>query len=322
MITCLLAFAAVALANPPAALSYIPIATVDRVSNPSYRFNYAVNDPSTGDNKAQWEARDGDVVHGAYSLVEPDGNVRLVEYTADPLRGFNAVVKRTGANIHSVSPVAPVIVKHGIAPIADITHGPIGHIASHANIGHSPIGHIASHANIGHSPIGHIASHANIGHGPIGHIAPLADIGHGPIGHIAPLTDIGHGPIGHVAQIADIGHGIGHIAPIVTGPAHVAPVAPVVEAAPVIDASPIHVPGPVITPVVPGPVITPVIETAPIIAPVPTLDVVPFLPYHAPSPWVTVSGTTYGGKGKIVRRWAVGPMSLAGKTVTIRTKHH
>lgn len=31
---------------------------------PKYAFNYAVRDPYTGDNKAQWEKRDGDVVKG------------------------------------------------------------------------------------------------------------------------------------------------------------------------------------------------------------------------------------------------------------------
>lgn len=92
--------------------------------NPNYSFNYAVNDPSTGDNKAQWETRDGDVVRGAYSLVEPDGNIRIVEYIADS-RGFNAVVKRTQPNVHPVSvPVAapilaaPVIEPVQVAPIA------------------------------------------------------------------------------------------------------------------------------------------------------------------------------------------------------------
>lgn len=31
---------------------------------PSYAFDYAVKDPHTGDNKAQWEKRDGDLVKG------------------------------------------------------------------------------------------------------------------------------------------------------------------------------------------------------------------------------------------------------------------
>lgn len=31
---------------------------------------------------------------GSYSLVEPDGTRRIVEYTADPVQGFNAVVRK------------------------------------------------------------------------------------------------------------------------------------------------------------------------------------------------------------------------------------
>ncbi|KAI8429058.1 hypothetical protein MSG28_007627 [Choristoneura fumiferana] len=34
-----------------------------------------------------FEARDGDVVKGMYTLVEPDGNVRTVHYTADDAHG-------------------------------------------------------------------------------------------------------------------------------------------------------------------------------------------------------------------------------------------
>lgn len=31
-----------------------------------------------------------------YSLVEPDGSRRTVDYTADPINGFNAVVTKSG----------------------------------------------------------------------------------------------------------------------------------------------------------------------------------------------------------------------------------
>ena len=54
-------------------------------------------DAHTGDAKSQHESRDGDVVHGSYSLLEPDGSTRTVHYTADPHNGFNAVVDRTPA---------------------------------------------------------------------------------------------------------------------------------------------------------------------------------------------------------------------------------
>lgn len=50
--------------------------------------------------KTQHEVRDGDVVHGSYSVNEPDGSVRIVEYTADDHNGFNAIVKKVGPAIH------------------------------------------------------------------------------------------------------------------------------------------------------------------------------------------------------------------------------
>lgn len=62
----------------------------------SYAYKYGVHDPATGDIKHQSEERTGDVVRGQYSLVEPDGTVRTVDYTADPINGFNAVVSKSG----------------------------------------------------------------------------------------------------------------------------------------------------------------------------------------------------------------------------------
>uniref|UniRef100_A0A2H1WWL0 SFRICE_033012 n=1 Tax=Spodoptera frugiperda TaxID=7108 RepID=A0A2H1WWL0_SPOFR len=71
-------------------------------SHPKYEFAYKVEDPHTGDKKSQHEARDGDVVKGVYSLHEPDGTVRIVEYHADKKTGFNANVKREGHAQHIV----------------------------------------------------------------------------------------------------------------------------------------------------------------------------------------------------------------------------
>lgn len=167
----------------------------------------------------------GDAVRGGYTLLEPDGNRRVVEYTSDSLHGFNAVVKKTGPTIHSITPVIT-----NVAPVA---------------------------------PVAHIAPVARVEH--IEPIAPVAE-------HVAPIVD-------HIAD-----YGLAHIAPV------------------------LH-----------GPVITPVIETEPVVVPRPHHDV-PIMPLHT-SPWVTLSGTTYGHKG-IVRRWAAGPISLDGKTLTISTKHH
>lgn len=69
-------------------------------SHPSYSFKYGVKDYHTGDIKHQWEERDGDKVKGEYSLVEADGSIRTVSYTADDHSGFNAEVKKTGHSVH------------------------------------------------------------------------------------------------------------------------------------------------------------------------------------------------------------------------------
>lgn len=44
--------------------------------NPQYNYGYSVADGLTGDQKSATESRNGDLVQGQYSLVEPDGAVR------------------------------------------------------------------------------------------------------------------------------------------------------------------------------------------------------------------------------------------------------
>jgi hypothetical protein len=84
----------------------------NQYSPPQYSFSYGVNDPHTGDNKEHHETRSGDVVQGSYSLVDPDGTRRTVEYTADPVNGFNAVVRKTPV-VAAAAPVTKVA-----APVA------------------------------------------------------------------------------------------------------------------------------------------------------------------------------------------------------------
>ncbi|XP_025208258.1 uncharacterized protein LOC112603746 [Melanaphis sacchari] len=72
-----------------------PAVDVPPAVGSSYHFAYAVEDPLTGDVKSQNEVSDGrGTVKGTYSLVEPDGSIRVVEYSADDEHGFNAEVKR------------------------------------------------------------------------------------------------------------------------------------------------------------------------------------------------------------------------------------
>jgi Insect cuticle protein len=83
--------------------------------NPQYSFAYDVQDGLTGDSKSQHETRNGDVVEGHYSLVDPDGVKRTVHYTADPVHGFNAQVHREPAAVKTLV-AQPVIAKQYVAP--------------------------------------------------------------------------------------------------------------------------------------------------------------------------------------------------------------
>jgi len=82
---------------------------VDYVAYPKYAFKYGVEDHHTGDHKSQHEERDGDVVKGEYSVLDPDGTLRTVHYSADDHNGFNAVVTKTGHAIHPKVAPAPVL---------------------------------------------------------------------------------------------------------------------------------------------------------------------------------------------------------------------
>lgn len=96
------------------------VVSADYDPNPQYSFSYDVQDALTGDSKNQHESRSGDVVQGSYSLVEPDGTRRTVEYTADPVNGFNAVVHRepVGAKVIAAPAVAKIAAPYGYPRIA------------------------------------------------------------------------------------------------------------------------------------------------------------------------------------------------------------
>ncbi|XP_052895622.1 uncharacterized protein LOC128302809 [Anopheles moucheti] len=114
-----------------AALALLTVAVAayeheDYHSHPSYKFEYGVKDPHTGDHKSQWEHRDGDVVKGAYTLHEADGTERVVEYTSDKHNGFQAHVKRVGHAHH------PEVYGHHEGGHSSSGHGH-GHASSYAN---------------------------------------------------------------------------------------------------------------------------------------------------------------------------------------------
>ncbi|XP_055377373.1 cuticle protein-like [Condylostylus longicornis] len=119
-----------------------------------YDFSYSVHDEHTGDIKSQQESRQGDVVHGSYSLIDADGFHRIVEYTSDAHNGFNAVVRREPLGHKVVKAVAPIA--KVIAP-APVYHAPVAHYAA-------PIAKVAYAAPVAKvayaAPAAHVAVHA------------------------------------------------------------------------------------------------------------------------------------------------------------------
>ncbi|XP_063981522.1 larval cuticle protein A2B-like [Diachasmimorpha longicaudata] len=83
----------------PSAVSVQKILNPEDDPHPQYSYTYDVQDATTGDFKNQQETRDGDTVRGSYSLLEADGTRRIVEYTADAINGFNAVVHKEPAQV-------------------------------------------------------------------------------------------------------------------------------------------------------------------------------------------------------------------------------
>lgn len=75
---------------PPFGTDYSALCTQ---AKPQYSFAYGVENPNTGDSHGHSETRDGSTVTGEYSVMEPDGVLRRVLYTADPKNGFRASVR-------------------------------------------------------------------------------------------------------------------------------------------------------------------------------------------------------------------------------------
>ncbi|XP_017784713.1 PREDICTED: cuticle protein 19.8-like [Nicrophorus vespilloides] len=133
---------------------------------PKYTFEYGIQDGHTGDVKNQQEERDGDVVKGYYTIVQPDGVTRVVHYTADDHNGFNAQVEYQG------QPVQKAVITKAIIPTKTIILAVFAFIAC-VQAGYYGGGHQAS-------------SYSSINHGPtvVKTIAPVA--------HYAPVVKAIH----------------------------------------------------------------------------------------------------------------------------------
>ncbi|XP_046971951.1 larval cuticle protein A3A-like [Vanessa cardui] len=122
--------------SSPVAYPTAKLAVEEYDAHPQYSFSYDVQDGLTGDSKSQHETRDGDVVQGSYSVVDPDGTKRIVDYTADPHNGFNAIVRKEALSVKVAAPVVakvatPVAYAAPVAKLAPVTYAaaPVVHAA-------------------------------------------------------------------------------------------------------------------------------------------------------------------------------------------------
>ena len=65
-------------------------------SPPKYQFEWAVNDPPSGNDYGQQEGRDGYDPQGSYFVQLPDGRLQRVDYTVSGDSGFVAQVTYEG----------------------------------------------------------------------------------------------------------------------------------------------------------------------------------------------------------------------------------
>ncbi|XP_003704047.1 cuticular protein 2 [Megachile rotundata] len=167
--------APVAVAAPVAKTVVAKTVDADYDPHPQYSYAYDVHDSLTGDAKSQQESRDGDVVQGSYSLIEADGTRRTVDYTADPVNGFNAVVRKEPATVavKAVAPAAPLT----YAASAPVLAAPVAKYA--APIAHAPVYTTKVAAPVA---VAHAAPVA------VAHAAPVA------VAHAAPIAYSAHPP--------------------------------------------------------------------------------------------------------------------------------
>ncbi|XP_050361914.1 cuticle protein-like [Nymphalis io] len=126
------------------AVAYSSVLPVVKVDGDSSSFSYDVADPNTGDYKSQVETRVGGIVKGQYSLVDPDGTKRTVDYTADDVNGFNAVVRKDPLVATSFVAAGPTVVSQAVATPAVVAAAPTVVDARKAYTASSPV--VASNA--------------------------------------------------------------------------------------------------------------------------------------------------------------------------------
>ncbi|XP_063591644.1 cuticle protein 7-like [Penaeus indicus] len=92
----LAALMATAFARPDRAPAYGYGAPTPAYAPAKYDFNYAVNDPPSGNDFGHQESRDGDLTQGSYYVLLPDGRLQRVTYNVNGDSGYLAEVTYEG----------------------------------------------------------------------------------------------------------------------------------------------------------------------------------------------------------------------------------
>ncbi|XP_028147557.1 cuticle protein 19.8-like isoform X2 [Diabrotica virgifera virgifera] len=178
----------------------------DYDSNPQYMFAYSVNDPFTGDNKNQVEGRVGDRVEGQYSLDEPDGTRRIVDYTADDANGFQATVRKT-PQVKTALITPAIQVKTAAVPVvsSEVSLSGDSVITNSAlPVVDAKVTNVVAPAVSSVSTAEHLSSLAKVSSvSTVQHIAPVAKVAHveTPVAHVSYVTPLS---VAHVAEVAKI----------------------------------------------------------------------------------------------------------------------
>ncbi|KAM3965549.1 uncharacterized protein ACR2FA_000396 [Aphomia sociella] len=179
----ILSLAVAASAVPLAPLAKVVYAEPEAPAH--YEFEYSVHDDHTGDVKQQKESRAGDAVQGFYSLIQPDGVQRIVEYTSDKVNGFNANVRYEGhptpAPVAKIAYAAPVTKVAYAAPVAKIAYSaPVAYAAPVAKVAYAaPVAKVAYAA-----PVAKVAYAAPVA--KVAYAAPVAKVAYAaPVAHVS-----------------------------------------------------------------------------------------------------------------------------------------
>lgn len=165
-----------------------------------------------GDNKAQEETRQGDVVQGSYTLVEPDGSRRTVTYAADPLNGFNAVVQKDPrVSVNTAVSASPVLSDVLRSDEVSQQIGQFGQLVNQAN----RVGRLGSVNQL--NQLGQLSQLSQVDQlgqlGQINQASQLAQLGQlgqtsqlGQISQLGQVSQLGQlGQLGQVSQFGQLG---------------------------------------------------------------------------------------------------------------------